>query len=204
MEPAFGPGSTEVRAAGRLVGGGGEARVAPAAPRSANREHALAPNRQVAEVLASVAVGDDGAERHLQNHVLAAGAVTVRALAVGAALGVVVPFVVVVEESRQSGIGLEPDAPAITAVATVGTAVGDILLPAEADAAGAPVAALDEDIDLVDEHARHRGPGGPPDVTSGWRRRSRSENLRAARTARSRPPLRRACHRSRARRSTRA
>src|SRR5207237_3269241 len=54
---------------------------------------------------------------------------------------------------------LEPDAAAVTPVAAVGTTVRHELFAAEADAAGASVAALDEDIDLVDEHAVHRGPG---------------------------------------------
>jgi len=59
-------------------------------------------------VLAGVAVGDDGAERHLENEIVAAGAVAVRALAVGAPLGVVVPSVVVVEERRQRGTRFKP------------------------------------------------------------------------------------------------
>ena len=98
--------------------------------------------------------------------VLAAGAVAVGALAVRAALGVVVALVVVVEERGQGGIGLEPDAAAVAAVAAVGTAARHVLLAAEADAAGAPVAALDEDLDLVDEHACTAG-RGPPAGRSG-------------------------------------
>src|SRR5262245_32867085 len=114
-------------------------------------------------MLAGVAIGDDGAEGHFQDHVVAAGAVTVRALPVGAALGVVVALVVVIEQRGQRGIGLEPDAAAVTAVAAVGAAIGNEFLAAEAHAAGAPVAALDEHIDLVDEHTVHRGSGDPPE-----------------------------------------
>ena len=79
----------------------------------------------------------------------------------GATLGVVVAPVVKIEESRQRGSGLEPDAAAVTPVAAVGATIRHVLLAAEADAAGASVATFDEDIDLVDEHAVHRGPGRP-------------------------------------------
>src|SRR5215813_4851396 len=175
MEPALRTGPAEIGAPRRLVGRGREARVATPAPRAADREHALARCRQVAERLAGVAVGDDGPQRHLQDQVLAAGAVTVGTLTVGPALGVVVPAVVKVEERAQLRRGLEPDAAAVTPVAAVGPAVGDVLLAAEADAAGTSVAALDEDIDLVDEHAVvTAGRGGPGEVTPDRSRCSRS------------------------------
>ena len=51
-------------------------------------------------------------------------------------------------EGSASRITLPPS----PAVAAVGAAAGDVLLTPEADAARAAVAALDEDIDLVDEH----------------------------------------------------
>src|SRR2546427_751620 len=144
-----------------------------------------------------VSVVNDGSKRDLEDEIITARAVTVRSLTVLAALGVVVAPVVIVEERRQRGIGFEPDAPAVAAISAVGTAARDVLLAAEADAAGAPIAALDENIDLVDEHTHPRGPGGgPPAVTRARQRRSRSVSLRAARTARSRPPLRTACRRS--------
>src|SRR5262245_37972229 len=160
MKPALRAGPAEVGAPRRLVGRGGEARVAPPAPRAADRQHALAGHGQVAQRLARVAVGDDGAQRDLQDQIGAAGAVAVRALAVSAALGMVVPPIVKIEEGRQLGSGLEPDTSAVPTVAAVGTTVRNELLATEADAAGASVAPLDEDIDLVDEHAVvHRGPG---------------------------------------------
>src|SRR5262245_20981711 len=163
MKPALRAGPAEVGAPRRLVGRGGKARVAPPAPAAADCQQALAGHGQVAQRLARVAVGDDGPQRDLQDEVGAAGAVTVRALAVSAALGVVVPPIVKIEEGRQLGSGLEPDTAAVTAVAAVGAAVRHELLAAEADAAGASVAPLDEDIDLVDEHAvAHRGPRAGP------------------------------------------
>src|SRR5262249_60438627 len=109
MEPALRTGPSEVGASRRLVGRGREAGVAAPAPRAADREHALARRRQVAERLAGVAVGDDGPQRHLQDQVLAAGAVTVGTLTVGPALGVVVPAVGEIAERAQRGRGLEAE-----------------------------------------------------------------------------------------------
>ena len=167
VEPALGAGAAEVGAARRLVRGGREAGVAAAAGRSAHGPQALAGLGEVAEALAAVALGDDGAERHVEHEVLAARPVAIGALAVLAALGVVVALVVVIEERGQRGVGLEPDAGARAAVPPVGSAAGHVLLAAEADAAGAPVAPLDEDVDLVDEHVA-RGPGGRPPGGHAW------------------------------------
>src|SRR5205823_10210840 len=161
-EPPLVARPPEVGAARRPVGRGREARVAPAPAGAADREDPLARRCQVPEVLAGVAVGDDGTEGDLEDEIITARAVTVRALTVPAALGVVVTLVVIVEERRQRGIGLEPDAPAVAAVTAVGATARDVFLAAEADAAGAPIAALDENIGLVDEHTHPRGPGGGP------------------------------------------
>src|SRR2546429_48183 len=166
VKPPLRAGPSEVSAPRRPVGRGREACVAPPTPRTADGEDPLAGRGQVPEALAGVAVGDDGAEGDPEDEITAARAVTVRPLAVLAALGVVVALVVVVEERGQRGIGFEPDAAAVAAVAAVGAAAGNVLLTAEADTAGAPIAALDENIDLVDEHTHPRGPGGgPPAVT---------------------------------------
>src|ERR671910_756217 len=64
-----------------------------------------------------------------------------------------------VEQRRQDRIGFEEDAAAVTAVATVGTAARYELLATEADTARPAVTALDEDVDLVDEHVRPPRPG---------------------------------------------
>jgi hypothetical protein len=86
-----------------------------------------------------------------------------------AALGLVVPLVVEVEQRVQGRIGLEPDAAAVAPVAAVGSAPGHVLLAPEADAARAPVTSLDEDVDLVDEHGRggSEGTGAGPAITPG-------------------------------------
>jgi hypothetical protein len=63
-----------------------------------------------------------------------------------------VALVVEVEEGGDRGVRFEDHTAAVPSVAAVGTAAGDVLLTPEADAPGAPIAALDENIDLVDEH----------------------------------------------------
>ena len=120
--------------------------------RAAHGEHALARRREVADQLARVALRHDGAHGNAEHEILAAGAGAVAALAVLTAFGLVVTLVVIVEERGERRIGLEEDRATVTAVAAVGTAARDELLAPEGDAAGAPIAALDEDVDLVDEH----------------------------------------------------
>src|SRR5207245_1022804 len=120
VKPPLRAGPSEVSAPRRPVGRGREACVAPPTPRTADGEDPLAGRGQVPEALAGVAVGDDGAEGDPEDEITAARAVTVRPLAVLAALGVVVALVVVVEERGERGIGFEPDAAAVAAVAAVG------------------------------------------------------------------------------------
>src|SRR3989441_5574879 len=167
VKPPLRAGPSEVSAPRRPVGRGREACVAPPTPRTADGEDPLAGRGQVPEALAGVAVGDDGAEGDPEDEITAARAVTVRPLAVLAALGVVVALVVVVEERGERGIGFEPDAAAVAAVAAVGAAAGNVLLTAEADTAGPPTAAPDENTDPADDHPPPGGPGGA-------RRRSRA------------------------------
>ena len=125
-------------------------------------EQPLARIDEVAEHLTGVAIVDHGAKGHPEEQVLARGAAAIAPLTVLAARGVIVAPVVVVEQSGQGRMGLQPHAAAIAAVTAVRTPVGNVLLAPEADTAGAPIATLNEDLDLVDEH---RGPGGrPPDL----------------------------------------
>src|SRR2546425_20595 len=98
VKPPLRAGPSEASAPRRPVGRGREACVAPPAARTADGEDPLAGRGQVPEALAGVAVGDDGAEGDLEDEITAARAVTVRPLAVLAALGVVVALVVVVGE----------------------------------------------------------------------------------------------------------
>src|SRR5262249_10288383 len=147
----------EIRPARRAIGRADEARVAAATAGAAGHEHALGWLGQVAEPLPRVAVGHHGAERDPEDRVVSGGAVLVGPLAMLATLGRVVPLIVKVEEGSDGGIRLEDDASPVASVSTVGAAAGNELLSAEADAARTPVTALDEDVDLVDEHQRPRG-----------------------------------------------
>jgi hypothetical protein len=151
-KPALGAGPSQVGASRRLVGGGREPGVAATAPGATDAEDTLARRGEIADEQPGVPLGDDGAERHAQDEIVAAGARAVATLAVLAPLGVVVALVVKVEQRGEGGIGLEEHRAAVAAVPAVGTATRDELLAAKADGAGAAVAALDEDVDLVDEH----------------------------------------------------
>src|SRR5262249_40196723 len=145
------------RPARGAIGGADEAGVAAATAGAASHQHALTGLGQVSEPLPRVAVGNYRTEGHPEDRILAGGAVLVRALAVLPTLGGVVAVIVEGEERGDGGIGLEKDAPPVASVSTVRAAAGNELLSAEADAARTPVAALDEDVDFVDEHQRPRG-----------------------------------------------
>ena len=57
-----------------------------------------------------------------------------------------------IQESSELTGRAKDDIPAVSAVAAVGAATGNVLLPPEADAAVAAVAGLDEYFDLIDKH----------------------------------------------------
>src|SRR5262245_34216310 len=152
VQPPARPRTAEVGAARRLIGGRGEARVAAPAAGAAHHEHALSRRGEIPQQLAGVAVGDHRADRNAQDEIVAGRAGAVAAFTVQAPLRLVMTLVVVIEERAERGIRLEEHRAAVAPVAPVGTAARHELLTAEGDAAGAPVAAFDEDVDLVDEH----------------------------------------------------
>src|SRR5437867_6973064 len=65
----------------------------------------------------------------------------------------VVPAVAKVEEGTEALVRPEDHRATASAVPAVGPAPGHVLFPPKADAAPATMPALDEDLDLVDEHA---------------------------------------------------
>ena len=95
---------------------------------------------------------DHGAHRHLEYQVGARGAVHAAALAVRAALGLEVMLEAVIDQRGHAGIGFKHHVAAMAAVAAIGTALGHVRLAAKRHAAGAAVAALDVDSDLINEH----------------------------------------------------
>src|SRR5215831_17523485 len=77
---------------------------------------------------------------------------TAVAAAVLARRGAPVRMVAEREERRDVAVGLEHDVTAGTAVAAVGSTLGNVRLPAERDGTGTAVAAAHVHLDLVDEH----------------------------------------------------
>jgi hypothetical protein len=72
--------------------------------------------------------------------------------AVSATVGLEVMLEAVVDQRGDRRVGLENDAPATAAVATVRTALGDMRLTTERHAAGTAVTGFDVYLYLVDEH----------------------------------------------------
>ena len=131
--------------------------VSTAADAAERHGDALAVMREVGDELARFlrfleVLVDHRAHGHLQDHVLAVGAAHARALAVRAALGLEVVLEAVVDQRRDAQVGLDDDVAAVTAVAAVGAAFGDVRLATEGHAARAAVAAFDVYAYLVYEH----------------------------------------------------
>ena len=129
----------------------------PPCPPAAARHRSPAWTRS-ASTAPVVVVAHDRALGHRHDGVVAAGAVALLALAVGAVAGAAVRVVAEGEQRRDVAVGDEPDVAAVAAVAAVGPALGDVGLAAERDGAGTAVAALDVEVALVDE------PGHPGEV----------------------------------------
>ena len=142
---------------GSTARGRDEVHVSAAADAAERHGDALAVVREVGDELARFlrfleVLVDHRAHGHLQDHVLAVGAAHARALAVRAALGLEVVLEAVVDQRRDAQVGLDDDVAAVTAVAAVGAAFGDVRLATEGHAARAAVAAFDVYAYLVYEH----------------------------------------------------
>lgn len=136
----------------RAVGAGLEVDVPAAAPPALRGDQLVAGVHEVLQHVAAVAVADDRAGRHEQDHVLGVGAGLARAAARVAVLGPpVLPH-------REAGevvgvrVGADDDRPAVPAVAPVGAALGHELLPPEGREPAAAVPALHEQFHAIDEH----------------------------------------------------
>ncbi len=119
----------------RAVGRRLEIGVAEAAIAALGDGHALADMGEIGKQRLAVFVVDLRADRHLEHHVLAVGAVHVLAHAVAAALGLEVLLVAVVDQRIEAVDRLDHDVAAAAAVAAAGPAELDELLAAEGDAA---------------------------------------------------------------------
>ena len=125
--------------------------IAEAAIAALDQHDALARRGQVRDQRLIVLFEDLRARRHLQHHVGAAGAGAVLAHAVAALLGLEMLLVAVVDQRVQVRHALDDHVAALAAVAAVGPAELDELLPPEADGAVAAVARADIDLGLIEE-----------------------------------------------------
>ena len=162
LEPALLARQAVLGEARRLAGRALEARVAAPALAAVRDDQALPLDREVAEQR-PVLVAHLGADGHVDEQVLAVGAVTLRALAVPARAGAHVRLVIESVEVAHLARGDEDDVTTARAVAAVGAALGDVLLAPEADAAVAAASAARADLGPVGEHGSLRQPGGGPD-----------------------------------------
>src|SRR5690606_21498364 len=96
-------------------------------------------------------VGDDGADGHGDDEVVAALAVFLLAHAAFPALRLEAALVAEVDQGVEVLVGLQPDAAAVSPVTAVGAALGNELLPPEAHAAVAALAGGHGDFGFVDE-----------------------------------------------------
>src|SRR5260221_10984511 len=131
-------------------------RVAEAAIAAPEQHMALAGRGEVEQDLVVLLVEDLRADGNAQHHRLSARAAAVGAHAVMALLGAEMLLVAVVDERVEVGHRLDDDVAAAAAVAAIGTAELDEFLAPEAAGDGTAVAALHEDLGLVEEFHRFR------------------------------------------------
>src|SRR6266851_2056419 len=156
--PALLAGPAGIGAAGRAVGRALVMRVAEAAIAAAQQHMARVGRDEVEQHLVVLLVEDLRADGNAQHHRRSARAAAVGAHAVMALLGAEMLLVAVVDEGVEIGHRLDDDVAAAAAVAAIGAAELDEFLAPEAARAGTAVAALHEDLGLVEEfHGLSRG-----------------------------------------------
>ena len=137
------------------VGRGLVAGIAAAAVAALEQDDPLADLGEVGEDMLLVVGQDLGADRHLDDQILAAGAGLVAAGAALAARRPEMLGVAKVDQRIEALDRLEDDVAALAAVAAVGPAIFDELLAPEADRARPARAGADVDLGLVEEmHGR--------------------------------------------------
>ena len=126
-------------------------RIAVAAIAATQQHMALAGLGQIEQDLVVLVVEDLRADGNAQQHGLAGRAAAVGAHAVMALLGLEMLLVAVVDERVEAVDALGKDIAAAAAIAAVRPAELDEFLAPEAASAGTAVAALHEDLGLVEE-----------------------------------------------------
>ena len=135
----------------RTIDGALEAHVAEAAVAALGNGDHVARRQQFIQHFAGFGVGDDGADRHLEDDVGAHGTEHVRAHAVLASLGRMTSREAEVDQRVQVDVGHCKDVAATAAVAAIGAAKFLVLLMAKRHATVAPIAGGNVDKGFVDE-----------------------------------------------------
>ena len=128
-----------------------EVDVAEAALAAFGDQYFLLVDVEVGQNFAGVEVGDDRADRHAQDDVVAAGAVAVGAAAVFTALADEFAGVAVVDQRVDVAVGYNVDAAATAAVAAVRAAHRDVFFAAESCGTIAAVTGFNVNLCFVDE-----------------------------------------------------
>ena len=147
----FDRGLTGIGVAWRAVGRGLEMRVAEAAIAALRQQHLVAELVEIGEQGLAVFLIDLGADRHLQDQVLAVGAVAVLAHAIAAALRLVVLQIAVIDQGIEPVHRARDHVATVPAVAAIGPAELDEFFAPERDAAVSAGAGLDVDLGFVEE-----------------------------------------------------
>ena len=144
-------GKTGLGKAGRLPGRGGKVGVSPAAAAAAADEHRLVAG-DIRHQGAGVLILDEGTAGYTDGHIRAVAAKAVHA---GAGLAVLRSVLFLITEVHQGGqivIRDKINAAAAAAVAAVGSAGGNVLLPAEGNGTVAAVSRFEMDVRNIHEH----------------------------------------------------
>ena len=150
-------GQTALGKAGGLAGGGGKMGVAPAALAATAEDIGLAAGH-VLDNFVGFGVPDQGAPGNADDQGLSVLAAFALACAVHAVFCYILALVAEVHQGGEIVIHLKDDVAAVTAVAAVRAAGGNIFFTVEGYAAVAAVAGLYGDAGLVHKGCRHRAP----------------------------------------------
>ena len=144
-------GKSRLGKPGHLPGGGGEVLVAPAAPAALAEDEVLGIGH-VLDNFVGLSVSHYGAPGHADDEIFAVLAPAAGALAVLAVGSYIFPLIAKIHQGGEIVVHPKDDAAAVAAVAAVGAALGDILLPVKGHGAVAAVAGLHGDFYLIDKH----------------------------------------------------
>jgi hypothetical protein len=119
---------------------------------------------EIFEELSAFGVPDDGAQRHWEYEVLRRAAFLILAFTVLTSLGVVMLLVTKIEKRGKLAVSPQGYVPALSSVAAVGPAPGNVFFTPKAEAAVSSVSGFDEDFRFIDEFDRSTPAASP----GGW------------------------------------